>query len=538
MKKIFGIIMITVFAALGACTDLNLSPKSATTGDVLFNDPSSYKQFLARIYSGLAVVGQGNPDADNIRDILSISDAGFSAYMRQYWGAQELSTDEAVIGWNDDGLPAFHLHTWTTINPFLNAMFSRVYFQVGMANEFLIQTTEDLLIERGIAENVQAEVKTYRAEARFLRALSYWHGLDLFGNIPIVPETNPVGTSAPGQPANGKQDVFNFIESELLAIEAELGNPRFEYGRADKAAAWMLLAKLYLNAEVYIGTPKYTEALTFINKIINAGYSLDPVYQNLFLADNHTSPEVIFSVNFDGNFTRTYGGTTFIAHAAIGGSMTATDYGLASGWAGLRTTPNLVRLFPNAASAGSSEDLRAIFYSDGQTLEIPETPTTSFNQGYAVPKFKNITSQGVAGSNATFADIDFPMFRLADAYLMYAEAVLRGGSGGDLETAVIYINALRERAYGNANGNIASDNLDLFFIIDERGRELYWEGHRRTDLIRFNLFTTNPENNPRAIWAWKGNVAEGKQTETFRNVYPIPSQAIIANPQLKQNTGY
>src|SRR5687768_11645689 len=128
MKKIFGIIMITVFAALGACTDLNLSPKSATTGDVLFNDPSSYKQFLARIYSGLAVVGQGNPDADNIRDILSISDAGFSAYMRQYWGAQELSTDEAVIGWNDDGLPAFHLHTWTTINPFLNAMFSRVYF--------------------------------------------------------------------------------------------------------------------------------------------------------------------------------------------------------------------------------------------------------------------------------------------------------------------------------------------------------------------------------------------------------------------------
>lgn len=538
MKKIFGILMILVFTTFIGCTDLNLTPQSSTTGDVLFNDPNSYKQFLARIYSGLAVVGQGNPDGENIRDILSISDAGFSAYMRQYWGAQELPTDEAVIGWNDDGLPAFHLHTWTTINPFLNAMFSRVYFQVGMVNEFLRQTETGLLDERGIKENVKADINTYRAESRFLRALSYWHGLDLFGNIPIVPETNPVGTSAPGQPENGKQEVFNFIESELLTIEAELGNPRFEYGRADKAAAWMLLAKLYLNAEVYIGAPKYTEALTYINKVIAAGYSLDPVYQNLFLADNHKSPEIIFSVNFDGNFTRTYGGTTFLAHAAVGGSMTPSNYGLNTGWAGLRTTPNFVSLFPDAPSTGTSADKRAIFYSAGQTLAIPETPTTSFNQGYAVPKFNNKTSEGKAGSNPTFVDIDFPMFRLADAYLMYAEAVLRGGSGGDLETAVTYINQLKERAYGNSNANLQAADLNLNFIIDERGRELYWEAHRRTDLIRFNLFTASPDNNPRSIWAWKGNVAEGKQTEPFRNVYPIPTQAIIANPQLQQNSGY
>jgi starch-binding outer membrane protein, SusD/RagB family len=539
MKKIFGVFIITVSVVLASCTDLDLKPLSSTTGDILFKDPASYKQFLARLYSGLAVAAQADPDNDaDFRDILSINNAGFSGYLRQYWGAQELSTDEAVIGWNDDGLPVFHLHTWTSNNPFLNAMFSRVYFQAGLANEFLRQSTESLLKERGIDEKTQEEVKIFRAEARFLRALSYWHGLDLFGNIPIVTETNPVGATAPGQLPDGKVGVFNFLESELKEIEAELGEPGFEYGRADKAAAWMVLAKLYLNAEVYTGTAKYSEALSYLSKVIAAGYTLEPIYQNLFLADNHKSKEIIFSVNFDGNNTRAYSGTTFLAHAAVGGSMAPANYGLNSGWGGLRTTPNHVALYPNVNGAGVSPDKRAIFYTAGQALEIPETPTTSFNQGYAVPKFSNKTSTGGSGSNQTFVDIDFPMFRLADAYLMYAECVVRGGSGGDLPTAVGYINMLRERAYGNTAGNISSSDVNLNFIIDERGRELYWEGHRRTDLIRFNLFTTSPENNPRAVWAWKGNVPAGKQTPATYNVYPIPSQARTANPSLKQNEGY
>ena len=149
-----------------------------------------------------------------------------------------------------------------------------------------------------------------------------------------------------------------------------------------------------------------------------------------------------------------------------------------------------------------------------------------------MPKFTNITSDGDPGSNLGFPDTDFPMFRLADAYLMYAEAVLRGGTGGDAGTALNYVNLLRKRAYNDSTGNITAADLTLDFILDERGRELYWEGHRRTDLIRFNQFSTN------GVWPWKGGVKEGKTTDAYRNLFPIPSSDILANPKLRQNDGY
>jgi starch-binding outer membrane protein, SusD/RagB family len=525
---------MTGFAAFAACTDLDVKPESSATADLVFTEPSAYKQFLAKVYSGLAISGQQGPAGDP--DISGI-DEGFSTYLRQYWKAQELTTDEAVIGWNDGTLPTYHLHTWTSQNEFVNAMFNRLYFQISMANEFLRQTTEEKLASRGNTEATKAEVRQFRAEVRFLRALSYWHALDLYGNVPIVTEANPVGTTAPGQPANGKRDVYNFIESELLEIVDAMGAPgEVEYGRADRAAAWMVLAKLYLNAEVYIDEEHYTEALTYLNEVIGSGaYTLDPVYQNIFLSDNHNSPEIIFAVNFDGTHTQTYGGMTFLCHASVGGNMVAANYGLDGGWAGLRATKNLVNLFPDETGA---TDSRAIFFTSGQSKEIPSTPITSFNEGYAVPKFVNKTSDGEVGSNSTFVDNDYPLFRLADAYLMYAEAVVREGDGGDMGTAVNYINELRARSYGDATGNIDATDLDLNFIIDERARELYWEGHRRTDLIRFGLFTTSAEGNPRAVWPWKGNVAAGQETATFRNVFPIPSEAIIANPILEQNDQY
>ncbi|HEY9046687.1 MAG TPA: RagB/SusD family nutrient uptake outer membrane protein [Ohtaekwangia sp.] len=534
MKTIIRILFITSFVAIVGCTDLDVAPESSATADLVFTEPAAYKQFLAKIYAGLAISGQQGPAGDP--DITGI-DEGFSTYLRQYWKAQELTTDEAVIAWNDGTLPTYHLHTWTAQNEFVNAMFNRIYFQISMANEFLRQTTDDKLTARGNTDETKAEVKQFRAEVRFLRALSYWHGLDMFGNIPIVPESNPVGTSSPNQPENGKLDVFALIESELKDVEADMGDPgTVEYGRADKAALWMLLAKLYQNAKVYTGTAKDTESLTYLNKIIQSGiYSLATDYQDNFLADNNKSPEIIFAVNFDGTHTQTYGGMTFLCHASVGGSMVAANYGLDGGWAGLRATKNLVNLFPDETGA---TDSRAIFYTAGQSKEIPSTPITSFNEGYAVPKFVNLTSDGESGSNSTFVDNDYPMFRLADVYLMYAEAVVRGGSGGDQSTAVGYINQLRQRAYGDATGNISAANLTLDFLIDERGRELYWEGHRRTDLVRFGLFTTSDSGNPRAIWPWKGNVPEGKETEAFRDVFPIPASAKIANPSLEQNSGY
>ena len=178
-----------------------------------------------------------------------------------------------------------------------------------------------------------------------------------------------------------------------------------------------------------------------------------------------------------------------------------------------------------------SFDRRAMFYTDGQEKEIADI--SQFTEGYAITKWKNITSDGQAGSDLTFMDVDFPMFRLADAYLMYAEAVVRGGSGGDIGTAVDLVNQVRARAYGDASGNISAEDLTLDFLLDERARELYWECHRRTDLVRFGQFSDGSY-----VWPWKGGVPEGTQTDSRYDIFPLPSSDVNANPNLTQNSGY
>ena len=349
-------------------------------------------------------------------------------------------------------------------------MYNRIFYQVSISNEFLRETSDALLSERGVSDVLRADVNQYRAEARFLRALSYWHGIDLYGDIPFYTEEDAIGTAAPEQAS--REEIFQFVEEELLAIVDQLPAPRQgEYGRADQGAVWALLAKLYLNAEVYTGNQRYADCITYCNRIINSGaYQLDPVYQHLFLADNNISEEIIFPVTFDGERTQTFGGMTFVIHAAVGGEMDPASYGIDGGWFGTRTTSALVNLFPDETG---ETDNRAIFYTEGQTKEIESI--TNFTDGYAVPKYENITSTGAPGSDATFPDTDFPMFRLADIYLMYAEAVLRGG-GGDVATAVTYVNDIRNRAYEDESGTLTANGLTLDFILNERGRELYWEG--------------------------------------------------------------
>ncbi|MDX1409659.1 MAG: hypothetical protein R3330_16035, partial [Saprospiraceae bacterium] len=231
---------------------------------------------------------------------------------------------------------------------FVFAFYSRVFYQIVLCNEFLRETSDAKLNERGVDANLRAEIQGYRAEARFLRALSYWHALDLFRNVPFVTEEDAVGSFFPEQIQAA--DLFNYIESELLAIESLIAPARTnEYARADQGAVWTLLAKLYLNAEVYVGTNRYADCVTYCDKVVNAGYTLEPEYGHLFLADNHRSNEIIFPIAFDGINTRTWGGTTFIIRAGIGGLMDPSESGVASGWAGTRVTRQLVELFPEAA---------------------------------------------------------------------------------------------------------------------------------------------------------------------------------------------
>ncbi len=527
MNNIFKIAYTILLVGVVSCTDLDLEPKNLTTADKVFNDPSQYRSFLAKLYAGLAVSGQQGPSGQG--DIQGI-DEGFSQYLRGYWKIQELPTDEAVTRWGDEGLRDFHNHNWTSSNQFTEAFYARIFFQIGLANQFLRETTDAKLSERGVGSDLRESIQFFRAEARFLRALSYWHGLDLFRNIPFFTDLDELTTEAPSQA--DPQTVFDFIESELLAIENELPAPRGnEYGRVDRAAAWVLLSKLYLNAEVYLGQQKYTECLTFCNKVIDANaYNLTPTYSHLFLADNHTSNEVIFIVPFDGENTRSFGGMTFLTHMPVGGSMNAEEFGIDGGWAGMRTTSALVDLFPD--ENGVADKRSGLFWSDGQTKEITESGFLDFTNGLGVVKYRNVTAAGEAGKNATHPDTDFPFFRLADVFLMYAESVLKGGAGGDLNTALDLINRIRERAYDGTNGNITAGELTLDFILNERGRELFWEGYRRTDLIRFNQFSEN------GLWPFKGGVANGEVSEKFRDVYPIPSSELVANPKLRQNNGY
>lgn len=514
-----GAAAVVLLGAAG-CTDTLVEPKSDVTGVNIFKDANSYRAFLAKIYAGLAVSGQQGPDGDG--DILGI-DEGFSQYLRLLWQLQQLPTDETIIAWNDQGLPELNSQLWASSNDFVTAMYSRIYFQVSMANEFLRETTDAKLSERGVEDDLRAEIQQFRAEARFLRVLSMWHGLDLFGNIPIMDESFPIGATPPPQATS--VEVFDFIESELNAIRSELpAMHAAQYGRADQGAALMLLAKLYLNAGVYAGSDRFADARAAAEEIINSGaYELDPDYCDMFLADNHTSPELIFTVPQDGVNTQTWGGTTFLVHAAVGGSMDVADFGIDFAWWGIRLKPDAFLRFDPTDSRSS------YFFTDGQSVQIDNV--ADFVQGIAAPKYQNVTSTGQPGSHSAHTDVDYVMFRLGDAYLMYAEAVLRGG-GGSRAQALDYVNALRRRAFGSGSGDIMDAQLTLDFILDERSRELLWEGHRRTDLVRFGRFTED------GVWAWKGGIQAGRTTEGFRDLYPLPASELLANPNLTQNPGY
>ena len=517
--------LLTVVLLIGTfavCGDLTVEPRSTVTSGNLFNDPASYRAFIAKLYAGLVVSGQAGPHGDP--DIQGI-DEGFSQYVRGYWQLQELPTDHAIIAWGDIGLPELNTQLWSSSNVFIFAMYSRIYYQVALANEFLRETTDEKLTSRGVTAELRAEVELYRAEARFLRALSYWHALDLFGNVPLVDETFDI-TQLPTQAT--RAEVFEFVETELEAVRPLLpSRTAAQYGRASQSAVDMVLAKLFLNAQVYTGTARYADARTAAEAVIAAGYTLDPNFRHMFMADNHTSPEIVFAIPQDGERTRTWGGLTYLVHGGVGGNMTASNFGIDGGWWGIRLRPETVDRYEGGV--GGPDHRTSFFFTDGQTKTIANVG--NFQQGIGAPKFTNVTSTGAPGSHPVFPDTDFPMYRLADAYLIYAEAVLRNG-GGSRATALNYVNLIRRRAYGGTAGDITDAQLTLDFILDERSRELLWEAHRRQDLIRFDRFTDA------GVWAWKGNVPAGQVTASFRDLYPIPAQELVANPNIHQNTGY
>jgi hypothetical protein len=491
--------------------DLDQFPKVEITSESVYTSVDNYKSVMAKVYASLTVAG--NEKGDGNSDLSSDPSNG-AGYMRQYFNLQELPTDEAIYTWGGgDKLDDIQYMRWGASDTWVSGMYYRMYYTIALCNEFLRNATDDKLAE--FPEADRQTILSFCHDVRFIRALVYSHVMDLYGHGPFVSEADPVGAFFPANIE--RKNLFEYIETELKAVELLLPEPRSnEYGRVSRAAAWALLAKNYLNAAVYTGTERNTDCITYCNKVIGAGYALESDYAKLFNADNdRRTNEIIFPLAVDVEHTTTYGTTTYLVCGSIMSSNAAV-YGVESQWQSFRALSDFVALF-------NSADKRGRFVGENADIDNP----TDYTQGYAIIKFTNLNDDGTYKADGDLVSTDFPVIRLADVYLMYAEAVVRGGTGGSTTEAVNYINRIRERAYGDTSGNIGASELTLDFLLAERGRELFWECTRRTDLIRFGRFTGNTY-----IWQWKGGVKQGTATDAKYNLFPIPVTDIAANPNL------
>jgi len=518
-------------------SDLDITPENPQVflSDEFFATQDAYKTGLAGVYGNLALTGTNGPESSNIGGI----DAGTSQYGRCLWYLQNLTTDEAIWSYeNDGGVRDLQRNIWTSDNVIVRGMFSRAMFHVALCNEYLRQTTPSKLSSRGVNDpTLLSDIEDYRNEIKAMRALAYYHLMDLFGKAAFNTEDQPVAVA--GVEYN-RQQLFEYIEGQLTAVIPELKAPRTnESGRLDQAFARMILAKIYLNAEVYIGQNRYQDCMTQCEAIIAGGYVLELNYLDNFKADNDTSTEMIFAIQSDGLVTQNYGPTTVMTNGSVGSlEQNGISLGVgAGGWGGaIRLRKQFVEKFNGA---DFDFDARKTLTGGGnRSLEILDI--NNRNQGYILAKYSNISSTGIPGPSSLFVDTDFPLFRLADAYLMYAEAQMRkdGATNGSSQAnansqSLGYINALRERANDGNFANVAANQVTLDFLLDERSRELHWEAHRRQDLIRFGKYSGGTY-----IWAWKGNAAGGVAISSNRNLFPIPQLALVANPNLTQNTGY
>ncbi|MAX71462.1 MAG: RagB/SusD family nutrient uptake outer membrane protein [Flavobacteriaceae bacterium] len=518
MKNLIKLFVILVVAATAfySCTDdLNTEPKvELSLEELLSEDPNAIEGIVSRLYASFALSGPSGPGSSDVDD-----DPGESPFLRGIINLQDFTADGMKNRWGDDGLDQLTTtSSWDGNNKFFRYLYNRIYYTIPQCNN-LISVLNSISVE---------DSDLARNEARFLRSLAYYYLIDTFGKGVLATENN-LGESQP-LPEVGRIELFNYVEGELLEIEPLMPESN-GYGRANKYVVDMLLAKLYINAEVYTGEQRYDDAFTYINKVITeGGYQLTDSFVENFSADNFNSTEIIYPLIADADNSRSYGNTTYIVNGSLSSdTMPIAQFGALEGWQGHKASPAWYGLFGNSASdlANSNDERASLFWTDGHTFEM--TDYREWTNGYPSIKFRNTNFEGSSTATA-FSSTDFPMYRLADAYLMYAELALRGAAGSDMGLALDYVNNVRIRSGAST---ISSGSLTLDFILDERARELNLEGHRRTDLIRFNRFTGG-----NYIWPWKGNTLEGTSIPDYYNLFPIPEQARGANPNLTQNPGY
>ena len=515
-------LMLHALFFIVSCTDdLNQFPHVEKTPQDIFTTVDGYKGSLAKIYGSYVMKGQEKGGGQDI------STSTNEDYMRCYFNMQELGTDEAAMVWlesnNQAGLSYL---SWNVNDPWVNDMYYRIYYAIALANEFIRNSSDDKLSNFSAAD--QQEIRTMRNEARFLRALSYSHALDLFRSVPFVDENSPVGINLP--PKYNAQQIFDFIVSELNAIATELPlDP--EYPRAGSAAAYGLLARVLLNAEAYGLSAHYDDCVKACKAITGMGYNtLEPDYSKLFNADNHkraqNKGEILFAFAVDNVESISWGSSTYIVctqcHSSFGDKLGVGE----QSWGMLRPRSQIQNLF-----TGADNDVRNKFYTVDREAKITDLGDDS--QGYWYMKWSNLLDTGQAPQKTTEGVCtDLPILRLADIYLMMAECQLRGASNITAAEALEYVNKVRRRAYALNQADTSNDldAITLDFMIQERGREFLIEMQRRTDLVRFNLFTTAAY-----LWDCKGGASypDGHAVDKKFNRYPIPYAEQTANPNMK-----
>lgn len=526
-------------ACIGDLDTLPLNPSDSTSETVYGADESGYIAGLTKLYFNFV----SNETTD-----LQVSDAGASELVRAFWTVQEVTSDACKCAWeNDAWVRAMNTNTWSDAdNDATYAVYVRTLQGIAYTNEYLRQTASDRLSERGVSSELAAKIQGFRAEARFLRAYFYWMALDVFGDVPFTTENSPFGGGVNPKQASRK-DVFDYCISELTALAADdspMPAARSNYPRADKGAVLGLLARMYLNAEVYTGTPMWQEAKDACEDIFTMGYSLCPEYADLFRGDNGENPEalneVLFGISYDAEQTQSYGGTSYLTLAAIAAtdvSSTQMINGVNNGWGGIRVPYEYVEKYFNVRNADYSagtydvNDKRGrMFYIKGRS-ESMDGALYVFLNGWSCLKFNNIPhnmdqdSYLATAASKAYSDIDFPMIRLGEIYLIYAEACMNLGQAN---TALPKVQDLAARA-----GVTAPTSITQEWLIEERARELMWEGHRRTDLIRYGKFTSSS-----FLWTYKGGSFSGQGFDDHMKIFAIPASELASNPELHQNPEY
>lgn len=535
--------------ATSCISDLDQYPQTETTSKDVYTSLANYESVLGKIYAAMVTSGQGKGGDNKDMESVLNDGSGFD-YMRMFWNLQECGTDEVASTWlTGEQTTGLTYLTWDANDAWVSDMYYRIYYNIALCNEFLRNANA-----ASFTGEDEVKMKEYKAEVRFMRALFYYHALDLYRNIPMVTENDPVGSFIP--PRYTPQQTFDYIESELKdCVNDLLPASTCPYGQASQGAAYTLLAKLYLNSEVYTGVAKYAECKEACEQVMNMGYSLESDYCKLFNADNDKrTNEIIFALPVSATHTVSWGSSTYMVCGQLSMSnanQTPGDFGATSGWSEFRLRPEFVDKFEESDIYSQGEDakgdVRAKFFTNGQSKDVASM--TDETTGYLSEKWSNKKDDGTDASNTANdgAETDYPLFRLSDVYLMYAECVARikgtswddwnGGTDASdpaviasrKKGAIYWINLVRERAGASDvwSSNFADDNALLQFILDERARELYHEGYRRTDLIRFGQFTTN-----KYIWQWKGGTHDGQAVDSKYNIYPIPNTELTANPNL------